>query len=217
MQNLLKIDIKVILIVILVGVLLFRECTNHGNNNSPQKTVKIDGKKYNVISDKTDTIKLPPIITIKHEKGNDIPYPKIIYVKDTSKKPIDTLGVVKDYLAKREYTDTLKLKDTGGYVIVNDTVSKNRLIGRSWDAVITKKLFKETIIVTPPPVTQVYFGFTGTLTKTDVVNSIGAGFLLKTKTDKIYQLGIGLSHQSNNTNLVPFLGVGAYWKIKSHK
>ena len=61
----------------------------------------------------------------------------------------------------------------------------------------------------------------GGFNKVDVVSSIGAGALIKTKKDKIYQLGIGVVNKvgSDGTNgvLSPFINGGVYWKIKFKK
>lgn len=217
MQNLLKLDIKVIVIVVLLLIIVFKECGNRPSPNTPPKTVKVDGKTYNVISDKKDTIQLPPLVTIKYKKGKDIHHDTTIYLPDTSKKPVDTVGIIKEYNAKNVYTDTLQLKDSAGYVVVKDTISQNKIQYRSWNAVVNRRLEKETLIVAEQPKTQVYVGLNSSLNQTDIINSVGAGFLLKTKSDHIYQLGLGLSHQTTNANLVPFIGVGMYWKIKLHK
>jgi hypothetical protein len=55
----------------------------------------------------------------------------------------------------------------------------------------------------------VYWGLGVGLDKVNLLNSVGANLLYKTKTDKIYQFSLGLSGNS----LTPTLGLGAYWKI----
>ena len=54
-----------------------------------------------------------------------------------------------------------------------------------------------------------------------MVSNIGAGVLIKTKKDKIFQLGLGVSNKvgTDGTSgvLSPFIGGGVYWKIKFKK
>jgi adenosyl cobinamide kinase/adenosyl cobinamide phosphate guanylyltransferase len=58
------------------------------------------------------------------------------------------------------------------------------------------------------------------LDKVNFGNSIGAGVILKTKTDKLYQLNLGISNQQSATGgnqVVPYVGGGIYWKIRIKK
>ena len=76
------------------------------------------------------------------------------------------------------------------------------------------------MIVKELPKTQVYYGLTGGFNKVDVVSNIGAGLLVKTKKDKIYQIGVGVSNKvtdGTNGKLSPYIGGGVYWKIKLKK
>jgi hypothetical protein len=125
-----------------------------------------------------------------------------------------------DYLAKVVYKDTLKLDEGLGTIALTDTITKNRILGRTWDAKIKQREIKETLIVKELPKTQVYYGFNGGFNKTDVVSNIGAGIIVKTKKDKIYQLGAGVANRvvdGTNGSLSPYIGAGVYWKIKLKK
>ena len=65
-----------------------------------------------------------------------------------------------------------------------------------------------------------YFGFNSNLNKQDLVSSVGGGFILKTKKDRLYQFGGGvLNTTTDGTNgaFTPYVGFGAYWKIKLRK
>ena len=124
----------------------------------------------------------------------------------------DTLQVVKDYYAKRVYIDTLKLADSLGYIVVNDTVSQNSLLGRLWNAQVNKTTIKETLIVKELPKNQVYIGLVGGFDRANVVNFAGPSLLLKTKTDKVYSIGVGYS-----ADKVMSIQGGLYWKIKLKK
>jgi hypothetical protein len=114
----------------------------------------------------------------------------------------------------------LVLPDSLGTVSVTDTISQNKIWGRTFDAKVKERTIKETMIVKELPKTQVYYGFTGGFNKEDVVSNVGAGLLVKTKKDKIYQVGVGVANRvtdGTNGTLSPYIGGGVYWKIKFKK
>jgi hypothetical protein len=207
-KPLLKLDLKSILLVVLVLIIvLMRSC--EGGDSKPVTTVKIDGKKYEVVKHDIDTF-IQKKETVVYKKGTDIYHDTTIYVPT----PIsfDTVQVVNDYYAKRVYTDTLKLADSLGYIVVNDTISQNSLLGRLWNAQVNKTTIKETLIVKELPKNQVYIGLVGCFDKATVVNFAGPSIMLKTKTDKVYSIGVGYSA----SKVVSIQG-GLYWKIKLKK
>jgi hypothetical protein len=66
----------------------------------------------------------------------------------------------------------------------------------------------------------VYFGLNGGFNKEDYVSAVGAGLILKTKKDKIYNLNIGVNNRTTdgtNGTFSPYVGFGTYWKIKLKK
>jgi hypothetical protein len=114
----------------------------------------------------------------------------------------------------------LVLPDSLGTVSVIDTISQNKILGRTFDAKVKERTIKETTIVKELPKNQLYFGFNGGFNKADVVSNVGTGLILKTKTDKLYQLGIGVANRvvdGTNGSLTPYIGGGVYWKIKVKK
>ena len=207
-MKLLKLDLKTLLIIALIAiVILMRAC--NGGSGAPGETIRVDGKKYEVLKRTVDTLKVP-VKTVEYRKGSDIYVETPIYVEIPAK--VDTLSILKDYYAKRVYIDTLKLKDDLGFIVVNDTVSQNSLLGRMWDAQVNKTTIKEQIIVKELPRNQVYIGAVGGFNRQDIVNFAGPSLLLKTKSDKIYSLGVGYSGDKT----VSIQG-GIYWKIKLTK
>ena len=71
-----------------------------------------------------------------------------------------------------------------------------------------------------PAKNQVYYGLNAGFNKEDYVSAVGAGVILKTKKDKIYQLGIGVNNRTTdgtNGSFSPYVGFGTYWKIKVKK
>lgn len=203
-----KLDLKTLVIfALIIIVILMRACDS--SSTSPGETIKVDGKKYEVINRIVDTVNVP-VKTIEYRKGKNIYIDSLIYVQVPVK--VDTSSILKDYYAKRIYIDTLKLKDGLGYIIVNDTVSQNTLLGRMWDAQVNKTTIKEQVIVKELPKNQVYIGLVGGFDNVNIVNFAGPSLVLKTKTDKMYSIGVGYS--GNKT--VSIQG-GIYWKIKLTK
>jgi hypothetical protein len=211
-------DIKNIALLVLIAIVVFQQCG--GNKKGTGEIVKVDGKKYELIKHEIDTVEVvkTKIVT---KKGTDIVHEVILH--DTAIKliDVDTVALLHDYLAKYVYKDTLHLPDSLGEVSLIDTISKNKILGRTFNAKVKQREIKETLIVKELPKTQVYYGFTGGFNKVDVVSNIGAGVLIKTKKDKIFQLGLGVSNKvgTDGTSgvLSPFIGGGVYWKIKFKK
>ena len=208
MKLLKQLDLKSLLIfALIIIILVMRMCSNP--SVKPQDITKIDGKKYEIVKRTVDTIKTQ-VKTIEYRPGEKIYVKDPIYVNVPA--DVDTAKILKDYYAKRIYLDTLKLKDDLGYVVVNDTISKNSIIGRTWNANVNKTLVKEQVIVKEPARNQLYLGVSAGFDNKNIVNYAGPSLIFKTKNDKIYSLGIGYSGDKT----VAVQG-GIYWKIKLTK
>jgi len=207
-KPLFKLDLKSMLLIVLVLIIVLMK-TCDSEETKPGKTIKIEGKKYEVVKHDIDTF-IQKQETVVYKKGKDVYHDTTIYVQ----VPVsfDTLKVVQDYYAKRVYIDTLKLADSLGYIVVNDTISQNSLLGRLWNAQVNKTTIKETLIVKELPKNQVYIGLAGGFDKANVVNFAGPSLLLKTKKDQVYSLGVGYS-----ASKVISLQGAIYWKIKLKK
>jgi hypothetical protein len=209
-------NLKNIAIALLIVIVVFQQCG--GNKTKTGEIVKVDGKKYELIKHEIDTFEIVKTKVVT-KKGEDIYHETIKEVIIPT--IVDTQALLQDYFAKNIYKDTLQLPDSLGTVSLIDTITQNKILGRTFNASVKQRVIKETTIVKELPKTQVYYGFTGGFNKVDVVSSIGAGALIKTKKDKIYQLGIGVVNKvgSDGTNgiLSPFINGGVYWKIKFKK
>jgi hypothetical protein len=185
----------------------------------PGKKVFIAGKAYEVIKHDIDTIDIvkTKIVT---KKGEDIYHETIVEKEVIIPAVIDTMALLKDYYSKVLYKDTLVLPDSLGIVALNDTISQNKILGRTFNASVKQRTIKETTIVKELPKTKVFYGLEGGFNKADFVSSVGAGVLINTKKDKIYQLGLGVNNQTTdgvNGGFSPYLRGGVYWKIKLKK
>jgi hypothetical protein len=210
-------NIKNIAIAVLVVIVLL-EIWNPGGI-MPGKTIRIEGKKYEVIKHEIDTVDVIKTKVVT-KKGDDIYHETIVEKEVFIPANVDTAALLKDYYSKVLYKDVLVLPDSLGTVSVIDTISQNKILGRTFDAKVKERTIKETTIVKELPKNQVYFGFDGGFNKADVVSHIGTGVMLKTKKDKIYQLGVGVANRTidgTNGTLSPYIGAGVYWKIKLKK
>jgi len=185
----------------------------------PGKKVFIAGKAYEVIKHDIDTVDIvkTKIVT---KKGEDIYHETIVEKEVIIPAVIDTAALLKDYYSKVLYKDTLILPDSLGTVSVIDTITQNKILGRTFNANVKQRTIKETMIVKELPKTKIFYGLEGGFNKADFVSSVGAGVLINTKKDKIYQLGLGVNNQTIdgvNGSFSPYIRGGVYWKIKLKK
>jgi hypothetical protein len=185
----------------------------------PGKKVFIAGKAYEVIKHEIDTVDIVKTKVVT-KKGEDIYHETIVEKEVIIPAVIDTAALLKDYYSKVLYKDVLVLPDSLGTVAVTDTISQNRILGRTFNANVKQRTIKETTIVKELPKTKVFYGLEGGFNKADFVSSVGAGVLINTKKDKIYQLGVGVDNRTTdgtNGSFSPYLRGGVYWKIKFKK
>jgi hypothetical protein len=210
-------NLKNIAIALLILMVVFQQCG--GNKTKTGEIVKIDGKKYELIKHEIDTFEVVKTKVVT-KKGQDIYHETIVEKEVIIPTIVDTAALLKDFFAKNIYKDTLQLPDSLGTIALLDTITQNKILGRTFNASVKQRTIKETMIVKELPKTQVYYGITGGFNKEDVVSNIGAGLLIKTKKDKIYNLGIGVANRvtdGTNGTLSPYIGAGVYWKIKFKK
>ena len=185
----------------------------------PGKKVFIAGKAYEVIKHEIDTVDIVKTKVVT-KKGEDIYHETIVEKEVIIPAVIDTMALLKDYYSKVLYKDTLVLPDSLGIVALNDTISQNKILGRTFNASVKQRTIKETTIVKELPKTKLFYGLEGGFNKADFVSSVGAGVLINTKKDKIYQLGLGVTNQTTDGTtggFTPYIRGGVYWKIKLKK
>jgi hypothetical protein len=214
------VNFKNIAIVALV-IWILLQWFNPGGIMPGGRTIRIDGKKYEVLKHTIDTIEVEKVKVVT-KKGEDIVH-EVIDVDTLVLKElvnVDTAALLKDYLAKVIYKDTLVLDGGLGTIALTDTITKNRILGRTWDAKVKERIIKEELIVKEPARNQLYYGLNAGFNKEDYVSAVGAGLILKTKKDKIYNLNIGVNNRTvdgTNGSFSPYVGFGTYWKIKVRK
>jgi len=204
-----KLDFKTLLILGLVVVVILMRIFDGKPEPKKGDIVKVDGKKYEVLKHDIDTEYVKVTQTVV-KQGKDIVHDVPVYVNVPVN--VDTNAILKDYYAKYCVKDTLRLIDSLGWVSIKDTVFKNKIVNRVWNSNIHKMIVKETLIVKELPKNQVYFGGVMGFDKANIINFAGPSAMLKTKTDKVYTLGVGYS----NAKTIAVQG-GMYWKIKLKK
>ena len=185
----------------------------------PGKKVYIAGKAYEVIKHEIDTVDIVKTKVVT-KKGEDIYHETIVEKEVIIPTIVDTAALLKDFFAKNIYKDTLQLPDSLGTIAMIDTITQNKILGRTFNASVKQRTIKETTIVKELPKTKVFYGLEGGFNKADVVSHLGLGVLINTKQDKIFHLGIGAANRTTDGTsgaLSPYIGGGVYWKIKFKK
>ena len=211
-------NFKNIAIAVLIIYLLL-QWFNPGGVMPGGRTIRIEGKKYEIIKYEIDTVDIVKTKVVT-KKGEDIYHETIVEKEVFIPAIIDTAALLKDYYSKVLYKDVLVLPDSLGTVSIIDTISQNKILGRTFNANVKQRTIKETTIVKELHKTKVFYGLEGGFNKADFVNSVGAGILINTKKDKIYQLGVGVNNQTidgTNGSFSPYIRGGVYWKLKLKK
>ena len=204
-----KKNYALVIIALLSIIILLQRCNMGVDPVRKLNQVKIDGVRYNVL--KHDTIKTEtPVYTTVYKPGKTITCTTTVYQPVPAH--IDTNAILAAYYQLHIYKDTLKLKDTLGYVSVIDSISKNSIISRKYNAMVKKYTVKEIIVVEKPAVNQVYFGGMLGLQWPNKTLVAGPTAILKTKKDQMYGVQAGMSF-----NQQPYVGVSSLWKISTKK
>ena len=208
-------NLKNIAIALLIVVVVFQQCG--GNKKGTGEIVKVDGKKYELIKHEIDTFEIVKTKVVT-KKGEDIYHETIKEVIIPT--IVDTAALLKDFFAKNIYKDTLNLPDSLGIVSLIDTITQNKIFGRTFNASVKQRTIKETTIVKELPKTKVFYGLEGGFNKADVVSHLGLGVLINTKQDKMFHLGVGVANRTTDGTsgaLANYIGGGVYWKLKLKK
>ena len=155
---------KNILILALIIVVLFFVLAPTGEGGGTKVITKIDTITKN-------------ITTTKYKKGDAIPF----VVLDTLYKideVHDTTYIVNDYNKIKAYSDTLRI-NADNNVYIQDTITQNKIIGRSYKANLTEKTITITNDIYHKPKNELYIGLLGDIRRFD--NKIGVGVGLNYK------------------------------------
>ena len=153
-------EIVTLLMVAIIIILLSRSC----RQDVPVLVTNYD----TVYQEKTFT---------KYRKGDSIPY--IVLAVDTTTIH-DTIKVLADYSSIYAYSDTI-IQDSNKFYI-QDTITQNRIKGRSFKADLHEKTIFITNNIYPKSKNELYLGFLADLRTLD--NKVGLGVAIGFKTAK---------------------------------
>jgi hypothetical protein len=215
MKKIFDIRHVIILILLLLSILLFL----NPNGIVPNRMVTIhDTVGFEVPIH--DTAEVEVLVEVEIPVEVQVPY--AVHDTVTIINPIDTNAILNALGQKIFKKDIIKLPSNIGTVTLFDTISNNRIIGRSFKSDVKQKIVRDTMYTPIPRQNEFYVGLDAKFDKPNVINIVGLSVLFKNKDDRhMYRLGVGVTNrvddQGTNGKLVPFIGGGAYWKVKLKK
>jgi hypothetical protein len=141
----------------------------------------------------TDTVYQQKTFT-KYIKGKSIPFVVLDTIYNIDEIH-DTITIVKDYNQVKVYSDTMRI-DSLGYAYIQDTISQNKIQGRSFKAEINEKTIYVTKTITPKPKKEVYLGVLGDLRAFDNKVGLGLGLGYKTAKNGLFTINATTNHYS---------------------
>jgi hypothetical protein len=150
----------------------------------------IKRKNKTITTTTVDTVTVTKEFT-KFTKGDKIPF-KIL---DTIyKQNYDTTYIVKDYQQVKEFTDSIR--QDSNIFIIRDTISQNRIIGRSFKAKIQEKTITITNNIQAKPKSALYIGFRSDLSNDMSRVNYNISLSFKTRQRGLFSVGYGMSGYS---------------------
>jgi len=151
-------------------------------------------KTTTVTKTKIDTIVTTKTLT-KYTKGDNIPF-KVLDTIFTNiyKEKHDTAYIVKDYNQVKEYTDSIKQENN--LYVIKDTISQNKIIGRSFKAKIQEKTITITNNIQAKPKAALYLGIRSDISTDYAQVNHNITLSLKTRKKGLFSIGYGMSGYS---------------------
>lgn len=189
-------------IILFLAVLLFKaECSK-----APQKgeDIKVNGKKYELIDRKIDTVLVPVKPDVVYRDGKTIYKDTTIYQKVPilgTSALVDELmknyydSILMEHFAKKVFTDTIRFGQYGN-VYIKDTIQENAILARIANSDLIFPNVKETLTVKEKPKNQLYLGAKSIIVN-NTIGGIGSGVIFKTKRDRLYGVGAIIDRQKN--------------------
>jgi len=148
-------------------------------------------KRSNTITkSKIDTV-INTQTFVKYQKGKKI---KVKILDTVYQIKNDTSYIVKDYNQVKEYTDTIKQMEN--VYIIKDTISGNRIQGRSFKAEIQEKIITVTNNIEIKPKAALYLGIRSDLSQDIVKANHNLTLTFKTRKKGLFSVGYGMSGYS---------------------
>lgn len=193
-----------ILFIVFLTLLLIVVIKDSCNDKTIQN--KTDTVYINIVEHITDTIikkDFKPLRTKRESKIDSFKVKIDSSIKDTNYlKLIETYNKLKDSLyTSKIYRKTYKI-DTFGTVIVEDSILNNNLISQTlnYDLKIPKQYIRITTKIPEKPKNEFYIGGGLIGNPKDILNGFELGIMFKNKKNKIYNIGLEKSLNSNILN-----------------
>lgn len=169
-----------------------------------------------------DSIPYSVYDTVYYEVEVEIPVEVFVdvIVEVPTQQLIDTMSILKVFYDKNEINETLTLPNGIGTLVMKEVISENKVQNRSFtDINVKKQKVLDTIMVSEVPKSIWYFGVDTNYDTRNFISNLGIGLMYKTKTEKIYKIGVGVNNTiiTNNIGFLnPYVGGSIYWKIKTN-
>ena len=215
-------ETKNIIITILIILLLLVSFDPFGvmpkRTKTVEKIVKVEGQTLHPVEDSVaedeiveEHICPENIVEVEVEVEKKVPVYQVI----------DTAEILKIYYAKSIQKDVLNLPNNIGTLTLIDTITQNKVVGRSFESKVKKQIVRDTLRIPEEPKNLLYFGVESNMDRPDFISNIGLGVMYKTKSDKIYKVTMGVNNRVVNGTtsgvFTPYVGGGVYWKINLKK
>jgi hypothetical protein len=206
------INVKNIIITILV-ILLVLTLFNPGGYlpNRTKYVPKVDSIQYTI----HDTLYVDSLVEVEVEVEVpvEIEVPRQVIITQS----VDTMEILKVFYNKKIEKNVLNLPNGVGSITLTDTISQNKIVGRSFDTKVKKQIVRDTLRLPEEKKNKIYFGINTQVDRPNLVNGLGMGLLYQTKEDKIFKVGLGVNNwvkDGTNGTFTPYVDAGIYWKIK---
>jgi len=128
---------------------------------------------------------------VKYSKGQKI---KVKILDTVYQIKNDTAFIVKEFNQVKEYTDTIKQMEN--VYIIKDTISGNRIQGRSFKAQIQEKIITVTNNIEIKPKAALYLGIRSDLSQDMLKANHNLTLTFKTRKKGLFSVGYGMSGYS---------------------
>ena len=206
------VNVKNIIITILV-ILLVLTLFNPGGYlpNRTKYVPKVDSIQYTI----HDTLYVDSLVEVEVEVEVpvEIEVPRQVIITQS----VDTMEILKVFYNKKIEKNVLNLPNGVGSITLTDTISQNKIVGRSFDTKVKKQIVRDTLRLPEEKKNKIYFGINTQVDRPNLVNGLGMGLLYQTKEDKIFKVGLGVNNwvkDGTNGTFTPYVDAGIYWKIK---
>lgn len=189
-----------IIAVLFLIIVFLRECGGGKCPTAGTVTVKSD-TTYISVHDTIEKMVLVPITKIIEHTPAPVTVTDTVFITDI--QHVDTIAILKDYFATRNYSDTNHLEGFGNFII-NDAITQNKIKNRQ--IIYNLKFPTVTNTVAVKARNQVWLGVNVGGSKDFI--GIGPQFTLKTSSDKMYHAGVMFTTQSTW-----FYSIGTDFKI----